>query len=144
MTEICQQWADKEKVEVTIDYITSQGNKLLLTIAAESQAKSGHDMLAFSTWLPARYADQLVWNFLHDAAGRDIEVIVVLNRVDVGDGALIYADLDKFKHLNDRMGHPAGDAQRPRRDDGRLTAAFLVDGVERPRRVVGDADGNWV
>ena len=57
---LIKEWADKEKVEVTIDYITSQGNKLLLTGAAESQAKSGHDMLAFSTWLPSRYADQLV------------------------------------------------------------------------------------
>ena len=53
-------WADKEKVEVSMDFITSQGNKLLLTTAAESTAKSGHDVLAFSTWLPARYADQLV------------------------------------------------------------------------------------
>jgi len=57
---IIKAWAAKEKVDVTIDYITSQGNKLLLTTAAEAQAKSGHDVLAFSTWLPARYSDQLL------------------------------------------------------------------------------------
>ncbi len=57
---LVKEWAEKNKVEVSIDFITSQGNKLLLTTAAESQAKSGHDVLAFSTWLPARYADQLV------------------------------------------------------------------------------------
>lgn len=59
-TDLVKEWSDKEKVEVTIDYITSQGNKLLLTTAAESQAKSGHDILAFSTWLPSRYSEQLV------------------------------------------------------------------------------------
>jgi ABC-type glycerol-3-phosphate transport system substrate-binding protein len=57
---LVKEWAEKNKVEVSMDFITSQGNKLLLTTAAESQAKSGHDVLAFSTWLPARYADQLV------------------------------------------------------------------------------------
>jgi ABC-type glycerol-3-phosphate transport system substrate-binding protein len=55
-----REWAEKEKVEVQIDFITSQGNKLLLTSAAEAQAKSGHDVLALSTWLPSRYAEQLV------------------------------------------------------------------------------------
>lgn len=58
--KLIKEWAEKEKVEVQLDFITSQGNKLLLTTAAESQAKSGHDVLAFSTWLPSRYADQLV------------------------------------------------------------------------------------
>ena len=57
---LVKEWADKEKVDVSIDFITSQGNKLLLTTAAEAQAKSGHDILAMNTFLPARYSDQLV------------------------------------------------------------------------------------
>jgi ABC-type glycerol-3-phosphate transport system substrate-binding protein len=59
-TALVKEWSEKEKVEVQIDYITSQGNKMLLTGAAESQAKSGHDIIALSTWLPSRYATQLV------------------------------------------------------------------------------------
>ena len=55
-----REWAEKEKVEVAIDFITSQGNKLLLTTAAEAQAKSGHDILAMNTFLPAQYAEQLI------------------------------------------------------------------------------------
>ena len=51
--------APKEKVEVSIDYITSQGNKNLLTIAAEAQARSGHDILAFPTWEPQAHRQNL-------------------------------------------------------------------------------------
>src|SRR6202023_1121108 len=51
-TDLVNEWAEKEKVEVSIDFITSQGNKILLTIAAEGQAKSGHDILAMPTWIP--------------------------------------------------------------------------------------------
>jgi ABC-type glycerol-3-phosphate transport system substrate-binding protein len=47
LTKLCNEWADKNQVEIAIDYITSQGDKLLLTGAAEAQAKSGHDMLTF-------------------------------------------------------------------------------------------------
>ena len=49
----------KEKVDVQIDYITSQGDKLRLTIAAESQARSGHDIMQMATWWPHAYANGL-------------------------------------------------------------------------------------
>ena len=49
---LVNEWGAKNKVEVSIDYITSQGNKNLLTIAAEAQARSGHDIFAFPTWEP--------------------------------------------------------------------------------------------
>ncbi len=52
-------WADKNKVEVQQDYITSQGNKLLLTAAAEAQAQTGHDFIPFLQWDTIAYADQL-------------------------------------------------------------------------------------
>jgi ABC-type glycerol-3-phosphate transport system substrate-binding protein len=58
-TQLVKEWADKEKVEVSIDYIASQGAKLLVTIAAQSQAKSGHDILAMPTWWPHAQADLL-------------------------------------------------------------------------------------
>ena len=56
---LIQEWAAKEKVEVTIDYISGQGNKNLLTIAAEAQAKSGHDILAIPTWWVHANSEQL-------------------------------------------------------------------------------------
>ena len=57
--EIARAWADKEKIDLKIDFITSQGNKNLLTIAAEAQAKSGHDIFAFPTWWPQQHAESL-------------------------------------------------------------------------------------
>jgi ABC-type glycerol-3-phosphate transport system substrate-binding protein len=58
-TDLVNEWAEKEKVEVQIDYITAQGNKLLLTITTEAQAKTGHDILAMSAWRPHALADLL-------------------------------------------------------------------------------------
>src|SRR5947199_6592725 len=57
---LVEEWAAREKVEVTIDYIPSQGMKNLITIAAESQARSGHDIFAFPSWQPHGHANSLV------------------------------------------------------------------------------------
>ena len=59
MTSIVKAWGEKNKVETTIDYITSVGNKNLLTLAAESQAKTGHDIQAFPAWEVRNNADNL-------------------------------------------------------------------------------------
>src|ERR1051325_1321391 len=56
---LIDEWAAKEKVDAQVDFITSQGNKLLLTAAAEAQAKSGHDILFMGTWYPHQYAKLL-------------------------------------------------------------------------------------
>jgi ABC-type glycerol-3-phosphate transport system substrate-binding protein len=42
-------WAQQNHVEVTVDYM-SAGNKLLITAAAEEQAKTGHDVIALPVW----------------------------------------------------------------------------------------------
>jgi ABC-type glycerol-3-phosphate transport system substrate-binding protein len=59
LARLCRDWADKEKVELTLDFITSQGDKLALTATAEAQARSGHDVLQMSDWYVAAQADNL-------------------------------------------------------------------------------------
>jgi ABC-type glycerol-3-phosphate transport system substrate-binding protein len=50
MRKLVTEWGQKNRVDIQLDFITSVGNKNLLTIAAESQAKQGHDILSFPTW----------------------------------------------------------------------------------------------
>lgn len=60
LTKLCKEWGEKEKVDVKIDYITSQGSKLQLTAVAEAQAKSGHDILQLTSWDAPNQAKNLV------------------------------------------------------------------------------------
>ncbi len=50
LTKICNEWGEKNKVEIKIDYITSQGEKDKLTAAAEAQAGTGHDIMSHRDW----------------------------------------------------------------------------------------------
>jgi ABC-type glycerol-3-phosphate transport system substrate-binding protein len=52
-------WAQQNKVEVTVDFITTTGGKLQMTPAAETQAKTGHDVMTFISWDVQNYADSL-------------------------------------------------------------------------------------
>src|ERR1700757_5210060 len=50
LTKLCNEWGEKQKVEVTIDYITSQGDKDILTASAEPQPRAGHDIMSPRAW----------------------------------------------------------------------------------------------
>ena len=56
---LAREWGDKNKVDVRLDFITSQGDKLNLTIATEAQAGAGHDILHLSDAQPGAYASRL-------------------------------------------------------------------------------------
>ncbi|HTY68280.1 MAG TPA: extracellular solute-binding protein [Alphaproteobacteria bacterium] len=59
-TKLCNEWGEKNKVEVKIDYITSQGEKDKLTAAAEAQAGAGHDIMTHRDWNINVHRDKLV------------------------------------------------------------------------------------
>jgi ABC-type glycerol-3-phosphate transport system substrate-binding protein len=52
-------WAEQNKVEVNVDLITSIGQKTLLTINAEAQARRGHDLITIANWNVRDHADKM-------------------------------------------------------------------------------------
>ena len=91
LTRLCHEWAAKEKVDIRIDYIPSQGNKDLLTIEAKSQARSGHDLLAFRTWEAVARAELLepVDEVMNEAVARNGKVNPVTEYLTRHDGRWI-------------------------------------------------------
>ena len=59
MRQIITDWGQKNNVDTQVDFITSIGNKNLLTAQAESRAKTGHDILSHPTWQVAVHQDSL-------------------------------------------------------------------------------------
>src|SRR5215218_2338889 len=55
----CEAWAARNQVYIQIDFITSVGNKVVLTQAAEAAAGAGHDILHFSQWEVHNHAEKL-------------------------------------------------------------------------------------
>ncbi|HEX2942459.1 MAG TPA: extracellular solute-binding protein [Rhodopila sp.] len=59
MQKVVDAWARKNKVEVQLDFLTAIGNKINITMAAEAQAQTGHDIYAFDMWSVHEYAERL-------------------------------------------------------------------------------------
>lgn len=60
MKGIMDEWGAKNNVEIKLDFIPSSGNKIILTQAAEAQARAGHDIMAFDQFNTHQYADKLI------------------------------------------------------------------------------------
>lgn len=85
MKKLCQEWAAKEKVDIQVDFVTSQGDKIFLTIAAEAQARSGHDMLTMQEWYAAAQTDNLepaddVWAELTKRYGETTDAMTYVGK----------------------------------------------------------------
>src|SRR3989454_11374158 len=127
LTAICQEWAKKENVELKIDYITSQGNKIMMTATAESQAQSDHDVLQFLAWYPLSLAKSLeplddVMGGLLKQNGKVSPAIEYLGRSEghwlggpAGAGAPAGAAPARAPPLNSQNGHHAQGHEPPRR-----------------------------
>src|SRR5437763_14953655 len=60
LQKMCTEWAEKEKVELKVDLITSSGDKDLLTLMAEGQARAGHDIMGLRLWYVSAQAGNFV------------------------------------------------------------------------------------
>ena len=59
LIKLCTEFGTKNKVDVHIDFITSQGEKDKLTAAAEAQAGTGHDIMSHRDWNIRIHQDKL-------------------------------------------------------------------------------------
>ena len=59
MRKVVGAWAEKNKVDVQLDFLTAIGNKIDMTMGAEAVAKTGHDIFAFDIWTVPQWHEQL-------------------------------------------------------------------------------------
>ncbi len=59
LKQLGAQWAEKNRVNVQLDFINTTGNQLQLTAAAQAQSRHGHDGISLSPWDVGAYADVL-------------------------------------------------------------------------------------
>ena len=87
LENILVSWGEKNGVEVKVDFITSIGNKLLLTAQAESRAKTGHDVFSMGVWMTSMFKNRL-------EPLDDVVEDIIAKHGPLLDSAKYYAHLD--------------------------------------------------
>lgn len=68
LRRLCAEWAARGEAAVEVEFVPAAGNRLALSVAAEAQARLGHDLVALTPWDAGTYADRL--EPLDDIMGR--------------------------------------------------------------------------
>ena len=144
MREVCEEWGAANGVEIGIDFITSIGNKLLLTAQAESRARTGHDIYCVPGWFPSIFRDTLepvddVVREIEARHGKLVPGVDYLGRIDgrwvaspAPNGSPNYAQVSRLDYFKDHAGvdlqamFPAHDNRDPTLVDGWTYDAFLA------------------
>ena len=79
MRRLCNEWAERNRVQLTLDFVNTTGNQLQLTAAAQAQARSGHDIISLTQWDVGSYAGQL--EPVDDVIGRLVQKYGPINPV---------------------------------------------------------------
>ncbi len=87
MKKLIDAWAEKNHVDVQVDFLTAIGSKINITMAAEAQARTGHDVYAFDMWTVHEFAEKLdpvddVVKGLTDKYGKISSAVEYLGKVD--------------------------------------------------------------
>lgn len=77
MRELCKEWGDQNKVDVQVDFVTSNGNQIIMTINAQAQSRTGYDLMSFPAWQPSAQARSL--EPVDDVMGRLIQKYGAIN-----------------------------------------------------------------
>ena len=79
LRQLGARWAERNRVNLTLDFINTTGNQLQLTAAAQAQSRSGHDGISLVPWDVGAYADQL--EPVDDVIGRLVAKYGAINPV---------------------------------------------------------------
>jgi ABC-type glycerol-3-phosphate transport system substrate-binding protein len=136
MKKQCAEWGAKHQVDVQADFVTSVGSKNILTIAAEAQAKTGHDVQQFPGWEVQNHTD-------------DLEPIDdVMKRLTAQYGPVAEASEYLFKSKGTWRAVPASSGNQNKGPCGRISVLKELAGLDVLKMYPASADAtpdaeNW-